>query len=332
MKIILTYHSLHNIKIVWKKIDNMEKEYSIEELALGIVYREFRVAKGFSQKEAANGEITHAHLSNFESGKTIVASNHLMRLLCNINVTWFEFQNAYNRYLESQDILLFDTDVTNAVMERDLSKLKRILKRLEERLSSQNLSVLQKKLKIDIIRVKATMSLINPSYTIGQDEIEFVVDYLYKLKEWGQYEIWLLGQCAPFLDWYKLMDLTNSMICPSQTNSQLHYIKLAITQNLLNIINVFIDQNNLTLAKKYLTYLEESNIHEYFMYEKLTLIYTKAVYSYKSKKDEASIDIMKRCQDIFEYCDCLKTSNWVTQEISSLLENDPNKLSQNFFN
>lgn len=144
MKIILTYHSLHNIKIVWKKIDNMEKEYSIEELALGIVYREFRVAKGFSQKEAANGEITHAHLSNFESGKTIVASNHLMRLLYNINVTWFEFQNAYNRYLESQDILLFDTDVTNAVMERDLSKLKRILKRLEERLSSQNLSVLQK--------------------------------------------------------------------------------------------------------------------------------------------------------------------------------------------
>lgn len=296
-------------------MNNNNKKYSENELAIGYVYKILRTAKGFSQKEAAGDEISIAQLSKFENGNTIISTNHFFIILDNINVNLFEFQNSYNQYLESKDLLLFNIEITNALMEKNVVKLKHFLKEIELQIipnSSQN-----KKLKLDYIRIKSILSFISCSYSLSKNEILFLKNYLYNLNEWGQYDIHLLGQCAQFLDLFQLSELVEKMINPSQLNSKLHYIELARTQTVLNIINIFIEKNMNEYARRFIKYLEDSKIHDYFMFEKLTLIYNKAHYNYK-KGNSSELDRMKKCQSILEFCNCDTMADWIAKEIEEL--------------
>ena len=293
------------------------KKYSEEELAIGIIFKDFRISKGFSQMEAAGNEISATHLSNFENGKTILSTHHFFSILQNINVNMFEFQNSLNQYLQEKDLLLFNMEMANAFVEKNMSKLRIIVEELTKKLEMDATSTTTKKYKLDYIRAKSILSFIDSSYFLTKNEISFLETYLYKLKEWGQYDIALLGQCAQFLDWIHLMELTDRMISPSQSASNIPYVKQAIIQTVLNIINVFVDAGLYAPARKFIKYLESTDIHDYYMFEKLTLVYNTARYNYK-RGEENALDVMKSCQEVLEFCNCFKTSNWITTEISNI--------------
>ena len=293
------------------------KKYSEEELAIGIIFKDFRISKGFSQMEAAGNEISATHLSNFENGKTILSTHHFFSILQNINVNMFEFQNSLNQYLQEKDLLLFNMEMANAFVEKNMSKLRIIVEELTKKLEMDSTSTTTKKYKLDYIRAKSILSFIDSSYFLTKNEISFLETYLYKLKEWGQYDIALLGQCAQFLDWIHLMELTDRMISPSQSASNIPYVKQAIIQTVLNIINVFVDAGLYAPARKFIKYLESTDIHDYYMFEKLTLVYNTARSNYK-RGEENALDVMKFCQEVLEFCNCFKTSNWITTEISNI--------------
>ncbi|GAB2025611.1 hypothetical protein OfM1_16830 [Lactovum odontotermitis] len=155
----------------------MEKEakYSPEELAIGKVYQKLRTAKSFSQEEAAGNEISVPQLSNFEHGRTIVGTHHFIVLLNNINVSMMEFQNIYNKHLQSEDILLFSTEVADAVLEQDITRLKLLSRQIDEQLFAKPNN---KKLKLDKIRINSVLYFIDPSYSITPNENIFLVNYL----------------------------------------------------------------------------------------------------------------------------------------------------------
>lgn len=293
------------------------QKYSEEELAIGIVYKDLRIAKGFSQSEAAGNEISTTHLSNFENGKTILSTHRFFNILQNINVNLFEFQNSLNQYLQEKDLLLFNMEMANALVEKNISKLRTIVDKLQKKIELDSTSCTTKKYKLDYIRTKSILSFIDSSYSLTKNEISFIENYLYTIKEWGQYDIALLGQCAQFFDWIHLMELTDRMISPSQNSSNIPYIKQAIIQTVLNIINVFIDAGLYTPVRKFIKYLENNDIHDYYMFEKLTLVYNTAYYNYK-RGDENALDMMKECQKVLEFCNCFKTSDWVATEISNI--------------
>ncbi|GAB2024496.1 helix-turn-helix domain-containing protein [Lactovum odontotermitis] len=299
----------------------MEKaeKYSFKELALGVVFKHLREAKGFSQEEAAGDEISTQHLSNFENGRTILATHHFIVLLDNINVNMFEFQNTYNQHLQSKDVLLFSTEVADAVMEQNVVHLKQLADQIDIKLKDKPRN---KKLKLDSIRVKSVLYFIDSSHSITQNELDFLMNYLCGLTEWGLYDIQLLSQCAQFIDLLKLAELTKQMINPLQENSKLHYIRHAVTQGVLNIINVFVDRKAYILAGKLIKYLEESDIHEYYMFEKLTLIYNKAIYSYHKEDGhfpkKTALKVMKHCQRVLKFCGCSKTATQISNEFKRL--------------
>lgn len=289
-------------------------KYSKDELAIGAVFKFLRQSKGFSQEEAVGNEISVPQLSNFENGKTILVTHHFITLLNNINVDMFEFQNAYNQYLDSKDLLLFSTKVSEAVMTQNVVQLELLSKQIELSLAHDPNN---KKLKLDNIRVKSVLYFVSPSYKISRNELNFLIEYLYGLKEWGLYDIRLFGQCAHFIDILKLSDLTSRMINPMQVNSELHHIKLAVIQCVLNIINVFVNEKMFSVASRLIKYLEDSEIHEYFMFEKLTLIYNRSNYEYKKGNKQAA-EIMKKCLEILKFCNCNKTATQVTNEMQAL--------------
>lgn len=107
------------------------------------------------------------------------------------------------------------------------------------------------------------------------------------------------------------------MISPSQTSNNIPHIKQTIIQAVLHITNVFIDAELYVATKIFIKYLENTDSHDYYMFEKLTLIYNTARYNHK-KGDSSALDIMKSYQQILEFCNYFKTSNWTATEISNI--------------
>ncbi|MBR8680107.1 Rgg/GadR/MutR family transcriptional regulator [Lactococcus lactis] len=295
---------------------SINSEQHEKNLAYGQIFKNLRISKGFTQAEASRNIIAPTHLSNFENGRTMVSVNHFFDLLQNINVNMFEFQNTLNQYLKKRDILLFNIEMANALVENNPSKLRRIVKELYHQLNSQS-DENNIKLKLDYIRAKSTLSYIDNDYSVSKEEIAFLENYLFHLSEWGQYDIALLGQCAKFIDLISLMQLTKNMLSPFQDSIGIPYIKQAVIQTVLNIIDIYEKHNAYNSAKKLIKYLEDYDIHDYYMFEKLTLIYSRAKCEHHDG-DKKAIEIMNKCQSIFEFCDCSQTANWIDLEIKKL--------------
>lgn len=281
---------------------------------LGQCYKDFRLAKGFSQKEAASDDISVSQLSNFENGRTMLTSDVFIATLQNINVTFLEFQNLYNKRLEPNDILLFNTEVSEAYMNRNISKLENLLSIITDKITQVPN---KKKFKLDKIKIQSLIASLDSDFQVPKSDINFVKHYLYALKEWGQYDIWLFGHCFLLFDFITTADLAQKMVDPTSINNDLHYTKHAMFQTLNNIISVSINDKMFSLAEKYINYLENSNIHEYYLYDKLTLRYNKAMLAYK-RGNKASIETLKECKRMFEFCDCYYTANLIAQEIKNL--------------
>lgn len=296
----------------------IKNSYDEKDLAIGAVYKRLRCAKGFSQKEAAGSEISCNHLSSFENGHTILATNHFLVILRNIGTNMYEFQYMYNDYLRHRDILLYSSDVEEAYRHQNIVQLKIILEQIK---ASLVMTPYIKKLRLDKIHIEVILSLLDTSFIPSQNEINYLKQYLSELKEWGQYDIFLLGHCSPAIDSYSLYELATNLIKPTQAQIDLHYIKLALIQTILNVIGIFIDREMYPLANEFIVYLEKSHISDIYMYEKFTLVYNTLLNKYK-QGDSSALTMLKKCQEILIFCNCLSTANLVQQEISELDIND----------
>lgn len=60
------------------------------------------------------------------------------------------------------------------------------------------------------------------------------------------------------------------------------------------------------------------------MYEKFTLVYNKLLIEYK-QGDFSALGLLKKCQEILIFCNCLDTANLVQHEIFELHPKDDNQ-------
>ncbi|WQG56172.1 helix-turn-helix transcriptional regulator [Lactiplantibacillus plantarum] len=73
---------------------------------IGEIYRDLRLGKHVTLKDASNGIVSLAFLSRFERGLYDISFNHLLELLDRINVQLSEFEYMYNQKNEMTTDLL----------------------------------------------------------------------------------------------------------------------------------------------------------------------------------------------------------------------------------
>jgi HTH-type transcriptional regulator, SHP2-responsive activator len=293
-------------------VDN-NTEYTINPV-LGVVLKALRKSKGCTLKEAAGNSFSSAHLSNFEHGRTELSTHLFLDLLENINVSIIEFQFFYENYLHSHNNRPFSNrDISLAYMTGNITTLEKILWHLE----SKNDKTISKKTKLEIIRIKSIISIIDPTRPLPKNDLFFLKSYFIQLEEWGKYDIALLGQTYANFDLGTLSILTDKMLNPSQIIINLESNQQVIIQTVLNIMSYFIENCQFDKVTKLINYLEKMNIHEYYMFEKLIFIYHISALDYKLG-DKSALSIMERCQEILEFCGCLDNANILAKEISKL--------------
>lgn len=73
---------------------------------IGEIYRDFRLGKHVTLKDASSGIVSLAFLSRFERGLYDISFNHLLELLDRINVQLSEFEFMYNQRNDTTTDLL----------------------------------------------------------------------------------------------------------------------------------------------------------------------------------------------------------------------------------
>ena len=296
-------------------MDTMNKTQKMEEdLAYGSVEKRFRLSKGYTLADAANGYTTVSHLSEFENGKTMLSTAIFFGILRNIHVSLLEFESQYNQTLQIGNITTYASEISKAYIERNIAKLKVILGNLQTAKFSQKDLV---SLRLDEIRVKAVIKLIDPSFEISLHDISYLTEYLLQLKAWGHYEIMLFGYTVCLISPPNIVKLADRLIDTTMTDFDLPVIKMDVYRAILNIIDFFTKKGLYTEANRYIQFLKRANIHDYYTYEKFNLVYDEARLQFIKGNQEA-LSTLKECQKFYSFCDCFDMANILELEIAEL--------------
>ncbi|MCT0016547.1 Rgg/GadR/MutR family transcriptional regulator [Lactococcus lactis subsp. lactis] len=288
------------------------KDYTINPM-LGIILKKLRKSKGCTLKEAAGSSFSSAHLSNFEHGKTELSSHLFLELLKNINVSIIEFQRYYENSLTSYNSnQVSNEDISSAHLTGNITKLNNVLSILE---SNSELDG-SKHCKLEIIRIRAIISSINPSRVLPKEDIYQLKSYLLQLEEWGRYDISLLGQCCTNFDLGSLAILTDHMLNPCQSTITLESNQHILVQTVLNIMAFFIENKQYERANRLINYLKNIKVGEHYMLEKLIFIYNSAKLDYKLG-DKSALKVLEKCENILEFCGCFDNANVLSKEITT---------------
>ncbi|MDR2977373.1 MAG: helix-turn-helix domain-containing protein [Streptococcaceae bacterium] len=287
----------------------------------GKVFRNFRKGKKFTLAETAGEILSQSQLARFERGQSKLSTDLFFQILQSINVSAQEFEATYNAYVASDNDTLSSFGINQAFLSKNIAELDFYLSEAKNKLKKE-----PKKLKLQLnkIIVEAVIFQTNPRKKIPKQDLEFLKHYLKNIDIWGDYETGLLQWTTNAWDSYTLASLTSSMLAPVRLGQKTYQNEVFLIQTVLNVINAFIEMNNLFQAQRYINFLEEWGISEYFLNERLTLNCHRARLIWKSG-DEAGLEMHKKNLEIFNYCGCFNLAKLVEAEIVEMEAEGRNK-------
>ncbi|MGM9886747.1 MAG: transcriptional regulator [Lactococcus sp.] len=263
---------------------------------LGEVLFMLRKSKKMKLQEVAGSDFSCSLLGKVEKGDTDFTANKLFASLKNMNVFLDEFQSIYNSYSDC-DEYDFTQELQKCYVNRDSKNLKNLQNDWKEKV---NKFPKNKYYSLNLSVIDCTMSMIKDS-PVRKEEIDFLVDYLDSVDDWGRYELWIFGNCLRFFDDNMLDYYGNIIFGKTEFYKNVHLNQQIVIRVFLNMVDTWLKKGNLLQAKKYLNHLEEMKISIDFMYEKIMFRYHKGHYSYLQHNEKGKATMTKCAETLEEY-------------------------------
>ena len=169
---------------------------------LGTIFRELRLSKGMTLEEASKGIVSLPFLSKFERGEHEITSNKFIRLLSRLNISYREFELILG-HLEGYSQTAFLQQLSTALVNNDLALLNQLY-------DDQKLLLKQygdSRFEHNLIIISQYINLLN-GLSFEPHKIKKITDYLYRVEEWGEYELVLFGNSLNFIPIEKMYNLS----------------------------------------------------------------------------------------------------------------------------
>lgn len=280
---------------------------------VGEVFKIIREVKGLTLKEVADNIVSTAQLSRFERGISGITIDTFYLCLKNMNVPLDEFQWVYHNYTQTLDIQ-FSTKLSEAYLNQDVTKIKSILK---DCLQFEEENPDQKLYRLKTIVVLAILFYCVPSEVVSNEDVQFLMDYLFSVEEWGRFELWIFTNAVGLMNVASLELFTNEMVKRTQFYRDIPENRKRILQMLLNVIEICIDRKQLKVAFRCFNYIDSFNIPETDLYERILIKFYRGFYEFQIGKDEA-IKEMEKCANIMASLECLGTAQHMKEKIEKL--------------
>ena len=205
---------------------------------LGTIFRELRLSKGMTLEEASKGIVSLPFLSKFERGEHEITSNKFIRLLSRLNISYREFELILG-HLEGYSQTAFLQQLSTALVNNDLALLNQLYD--DQKILLKQYS--DSRFEHNLIIISQYINLLN-GLPFEPHKIKKITDYLYRVEEWGEYELVLFGNSLNFIPIEKMYNLSKIAINRSAmfSKSPKHVNELSIIIG--NIIHTLIENEH----------------------------------------------------------------------------------------
>lgn len=243
---------------------------------MGELFKQIRLSKRLTLKDVSGDYLSVSFLSKFERGESDISLSRFLKLLEQLDVSIEEFYGvlAEERGTQTEQLL---EKVSSAYYDDNSQALEVYL---TEELSKHQLTG-QKKHYYNAIMIRSFLAALQGGQVEAVD-VKEMTDYLFGIEHWGKRELVIFGNSMSAISTPVLDILVRELAQKTAFFGRSEDNKRVSIALLINAISVFLDRDDLSLAKTYLALLASWSMDERYLYEHLEYQMVLGAYEMKT--------------------------------------------------
>ncbi|MET3558952.1 Rgg/GadR/MutR family transcriptional activator [Streptococcus rupicaprae] len=266
----------------------------------GEIFRLLREGKKLSLKEVAGSEISTAQLSRFETGKSQLTLEVFFTCLQRMSISYEEF----SLYLQQEPESNLSQELMEAYYNGDLKRIQEI--EIDWSVKCERNPDITK-YRLDLIMIQIAKYYCNTDDVVSEENIRYLMDYLFKIEEWGEYERWLFSNAYAVFPSSSLELLAQELLSKSQKYFKNTGYRQEVAVILLHLVSAFLERKEFEKATLFLNTLHDFPFLEEDTHIRLGFRFYWAYFAYLTGYHNAKIE-MEKCIEVAQFLSCDKIS------------------------
>lgn len=256
---------------------------------LGKTLRKIRKSKQVSINSIADEHLSKSQISRFERGESEISYIRLINILDKLHITLDEF------------LILHDSDNKNKV------SFAHLVHYIRKEYSQQNVNNIKSLLtdstthhlnSFEQTMVKSIIYTLDENVSPSESDLEDLTDYLFKVENWGYYEIILLANCIRTIQYNTAFLLTKEMLKNYIYSTLNKTNKRLVTQLAINCLIVSIDKKFFQNCTFLIEEIRKLLKNELNYYEQTVFLYATGYFEFEME-NQSGVEKMQQALKVF---------------------------------
>lgn len=256
---------------------------------LGKTLRKIRKSKQVSINSIADEHLSKSQISRFERGESEISCIRLINILDKLHITLDEF------------LILHDSDNKKKV------SFAQLVHYIRKEYSQQNVNNIKSLLNdstthhlnsFEQTMVKSIIFTLDENVSPSESDLEDLTDYLFKVENWGYYEIILLANCIRTIQYNTAFLLTKEVLKNYIYSTLNKTNKRLVTQLAINCLIVSIDKKIFQNCTFLIEEIRKLLKNELNYYEQTVFLYATGYFEFEMK-NQSGVEKMQQALKVF---------------------------------
>lgn len=282
----------------------------------GEIFKTYREARGLSLKDIAESGLSTSQLSRFEKGESDLTITKFIKALRKIKMPINEFMYATNNF-KIDEINRLWVQIQTLFITKDIHGLQKLLSEQQE--MEREVKIFQ---QLNTTIIKIYLSDLTKEKLYTQKDTDYIVDYLFGVDYWGEYELLIFSNLLFALNHEMSMMLLKEMNRRTDFYKEIPSNRRIIASMNLNAFIMCIERNKWLDAHYFEKQLEMTFFKETEIYERYYFYFAKQMLRYKKDGEDNAIIEMKKIIAGLKLVDCHNIASSFEEELAKMLGSD----------
>ena len=282
----------------------------------GEIFKTYREARGLSLKDIAESGLSTSQLSRFEKGESDLTITKFIKALRKIKMPINEFMYATNNF-KIDEINRLWVQIQTLFITKDIHGLQKLLSEQQE--MEREVKIFQ---QLNTTIIKIYLSDLTKEKLYTQKDIDYIVDYLFVVDYWGEYELLIFSNLLFTLNHEMSMMMLKEMNRRTDFYKEIPSNRRIIASMNLNAFIMCIERNKWLDAHYFEKQLEMTFFKETEIYERYYFYFAKQMLRYKKDGENNAIIEMKKIIAGLKMVDCHNIASSFEEELAKMLGSD----------
>ena len=282
----------------------------------GEIFKTYREARGLSLKDIAESGLSTSQLSRFEKGESDLTITKFIKALRKIKMPINEFMYATNNF-KIDEINRLWVQIQTLFITKDIHGLQKLLSEQQE--MEREVKIFQ---QLNTTIIKIYLSDLTKEKLYTQKDIDYIVDYLFVVDYWGEYELLIFSNLLFALNHEMSMMLLKEMNRRTDFYKEIPSNRRIIASMNLNAFIMCIERNKWLDAHYFEKQLEMTFFKETEIYERYYFYFAKQMLRYKKDGEDNAIIEMRNIIAGLKMVDCHNIASSFEEELAKMLGSD----------